>query len=222
VRALLTLSDGIALPVTQRVCLAPSVDASRAALFGGGRRAVPGAVSRAHRGLMLLDDLPAFGVKLARLPAILDERVVTLERSGSSLRLPAAFQLVATARPCPCGWFGDTEAICTYLHARLGAPLSAAHPRGPARAHRHRGRLQSSEYTDREGVKRTSVEVVVLRSDHAPLPRRAEPAAPEPEPEPTSPSRWLRPRPWPRRSSCPPTRAGAARPPRDTRTGGAS
>jgi single-strand DNA-binding protein len=48
------------------------------------------------------------------------------------------------------------------------------------------GRLQSSEYTDREGVKRTSVEVVVLRSDHAPLPRRAEPAAPEPEPEPVA------------------------------------
>jgi len=43
------------------------------------------------------------------------------------------------------------------------------------------GRLQSSEYTDREGQRRTSVEVVVLRSDDAPLPRRAESnAAPEP------------------------------------------
>jgi single-strand DNA-binding protein len=42
------------------------------------------------------------------------------------------------------------------------------------------GRLQSSEYLDREGLKRTSVEVVVLRSDPAPLTRRApvEPAAP--------------------------------------------
>jgi len=48
------------------------------------------------------------------------------------------------------------------------------------------GRLQSSEYIDREGSKRTSVEVAVLRSDPAPLPRRAAPAAPEPvadEPE---------------------------------------
>jgi single-strand DNA-binding protein len=41
------------------------------------------------------------------------------------------------------------------------------------------GRLQSSEYTDREGQRRTSVEVVVLRSDPAPLARRAQP---EPEP----------------------------------------
>jgi len=36
------------------------------------------------------------------------------------------------------------------------------------------GRLQSSEYTDREGAKRTSVEVVVLRSDDAPLPRKGQ------------------------------------------------
>jgi single-strand DNA-binding protein len=42
------------------------------------------------------------------------------------------------------------------------------------------GRLQSSEYTDREGLKRSSVEVVVLRSDPAPLPRKAQPAS-EPE-----------------------------------------
>jgi single-strand DNA-binding protein len=34
------------------------------------------------------------------------------------------------------------------------------------------GRLQSSEYLDREGQKRTSVEVVVLRSEPAPLTRR--------------------------------------------------
>ena len=43
------------------------------------------------------------------------------------------------------------------------------------------GRLQSSSYTDREGAKRTSVEVVVLRSDDAPLPRKAD-ADPAPAP----------------------------------------
>ena len=42
------------------------------------------------------------------------------------------------------------------------------------------GRLQSSDYTDREGQKRSSVEVVVLRSDPAPLTRKAQ-SAPEPE-----------------------------------------
>jgi|GEM_PF-1425016 len=60
------------------------------------------------------------------------------------------------------------------------------------------GRLQSSEYTDREGQRRTSVEVVVLRSDDAPLPRKGQdgpaPDAPladtaeEPTPEPEAPA----------------------------------
>ena len=117
VRALLTPSDSVEPPVTQRMCVAPSLDASRTALFGGGRRAVPGAVSRAHRGLLLLDDLPAFGVKMARLPTILDDRTVLIERAGNTQLLPAAFQLVATARPCPCGWFGDVEAVCTCTPA---------------------------------------------------------------------------------------------------------
>jgi single-strand DNA-binding protein len=41
------------------------------------------------------------------------------------------------------------------------------------------GRLQSSSYTDREGLKRSSVEVVVLRSEPAPLTRKADAAEPE-------------------------------------------
>ena len=41
------------------------------------------------------------------------------------------------------------------------------------------GRLQSSSYTDRDGRQRTSVELVVLHSESAQLPRKgdAEPAA---------------------------------------------
>lgn len=102
----------------QRPCVAPRPDASRVALYGvGTRRVRPGAVSRAHRGLLLLDDLPAFGPKLAPLPAILDDRTVSVERAGTTQVLPAAFQLVATARPCPCGWFGDVEHACTCTPA---------------------------------------------------------------------------------------------------------
>jgi magnesium chelatase family protein len=104
--------DEAAFPLP-RPCVAPRPDASRVTLYGGGAGWVrPGAVSRAHRGVLLLDDLGAFGVKLDPLPAILDDRVVTVERARGSLTLPAAFQLVATMRPCPCGWFGDVEHVC--------------------------------------------------------------------------------------------------------------
>jgi len=76
-------------------------------------------VSRAHRGVLLLDDLPAFGARLVPLPNILDDRAIGIERAGRTQVLPAAFQLVVTARPCPCGWFGDPEAICTCTPARV-------------------------------------------------------------------------------------------------------
>jgi magnesium chelatase family protein len=100
-------------PVSQRPCVAPQPTVSRATLFGGGAgRVRPGAVSRAHRGLLLLDDLPAFSLRLAPLPAILDDRSVVVERASGPITLPAAFQLVATMRPCPCGWFGDVEHAC--------------------------------------------------------------------------------------------------------------
>jgi magnesium chelatase family protein len=101
-----------------RPCVAISPDASKVTLYGGGSGQVrPGAVSRAHRGVLLLDDLPAFGAKLTPLPAILYDRAVTITRASGALTLPAAFQLVATARPCPCGWYGDVEHTCTCTPA---------------------------------------------------------------------------------------------------------
>ncbi|NTV65157.1 MAG: ATP-binding protein, partial [Oscillochloris sp.] len=53
------------------------------------------------------------------LPAILDDRAVTVARAGGEVVLPAACQLVATARPCPCGWFGDHERACTCSPALI-------------------------------------------------------------------------------------------------------
>ncbi|NJK32947.1 MAG: ATP-binding protein, partial [Deltaproteobacteria bacterium] len=101
-------------PGMVRPHVAPQATVRRTLLFGGSRGwPRPGAVSLAHRGLLLLDDLPAFGSKLAALPAILDERAVTVARASRSLTLPAAFQLVGTMRPCPCGFLGDVERDCT-------------------------------------------------------------------------------------------------------------
>jgi single-strand DNA-binding protein len=58
------------------------------------------------------------------------------------------------------------------------------------------GRLQSSSYTDRDGKQRTGIELVVLHSESAPLPRKGdveptaevETAAEGPAPEPEAPA----------------------------------
>jgi magnesium chelatase family protein len=86
-------------------------------LFGGRTR--PGAVSLAHGGVLLLADLPVFGPYLERLGQILDDRSVTLDRADGPVVLPAAFQLVATAAPCPCGWFGDVMHACACTPAQV-------------------------------------------------------------------------------------------------------
>jgi magnesium chelatase family protein len=87
-------------PQTSRPpCVAPSRDSSPTSLFGSGAgRVRPGAVTLAHRGVLLLDDLPAFSTRLERLRQILDERSVTLERADGPVTLPAAFQCITS---CP-------------------------------------------------------------------------------------------------------------------------
>jgi hypothetical protein len=54
-----------------------------------------------------------------RAPRAPRRSVATVERVRGSLTLPAAFQLVATMRPCPCGWFGDVEHACRCTPALI-------------------------------------------------------------------------------------------------------
>ncbi|WP_144791871.1 YifB family Mg chelatase-like AAA ATPase [Kocuria palustris] len=83
----------------------PHHSASAAALLGGGSGIPrPGAVSRAHRGVLFLDEAPEFdrGV-LDALRQPLETGDVRIDRSAASARYPARFQLVLAANPCPCG-----------------------------------------------------------------------------------------------------------------------
>ncbi len=103
-------------------CRAPRPTVTRAALLGGGEPLRPGEVSLAHGGLLLLDDLPAFGPRLLELlRGPLGDRTVTLGRSASVRTFPAGFLLVATARPCPCGAYepGSPTSACTCTPAQI-------------------------------------------------------------------------------------------------------
>ncbi|MDQ7992581.1 MAG: YifB family Mg chelatase-like AAA ATPase, partial [Propionicimonas sp.] len=86
----------------------PHHSASMASLVGGGARvAVPGAVSRAHRGVLFLDEAPEFRpqvMEALRVP--LESGRVVLGRALATTAYPASFQLVLAANPCPCGQFG--------------------------------------------------------------------------------------------------------------------
>src|SRR5690606_3290636 len=85
--------------------VAPHHGASMAAVIGGGSARVrPGAVSRAHLGVLFLDETPEFRRDvLDGLRQPLESGEVVIARADRQTRLPARFQLVAAANPCPCG-----------------------------------------------------------------------------------------------------------------------
>lgn len=110
----------------------PHHSASMVALIGGGSGLPrPGAASRAHRGVLFLDEAPEFAVKaLDSLRQPLESGRLTLHRAAGSASYPARFQLVLAANPCPCGLSSGKGIDCTCTpmqrrryFERLSGPL---------------------------------------------------------------------------------------------------
>ena len=108
--------------VTSRPFRAPHHTASTPALVGGGPGPRPGEASLAHRGVLLLDELPEFqrpALEALRQP--LEDGVVAVARVQGQALFPARFQLVATMNLCPCAGRGDPAAECSCSPQRLAA-----------------------------------------------------------------------------------------------------
>jgi magnesium chelatase family protein len=108
---------------------APHHTASGRALVGGGTPPRPGEVTRAHRGVLFLDELGEFrrdALEALRVP--LEEGAVTLARAGGTVSLPCRFMLVAASNPCPCGHGPDSGECDCHPGAvsRYMAKLSGA------------------------------------------------------------------------------------------------
>lgn len=110
--------------------VAPHHSISVAALVGGGSGlATPGAISRAHRGVLFLDEVAEFGgERLEALRTVLEEHEIRIARARGVVRYPASFQLVLATNPCPCAPPRETDCSCSpsarrrYL-GRLSGPL---------------------------------------------------------------------------------------------------
>lgn len=110
----------------------PHHTATPAAVVGGGSGVPrPGAASRAHRGVMFLDEAPEFGARvLETLRQPLEHGEIVVHRAGGTARYPARFQLVLAANPCPCGMAVGKGLACTCspvarrrYFSRLSGPL---------------------------------------------------------------------------------------------------
>ena len=91
----------------------------------------PGAISRAHGGVLFLDEAPEFSVHvLQTLRQPLESGQIVLHRAHGAARYPARFQLVLAANPCPCGGYHGPSAACSCTalqrrryFGRLSGPL---------------------------------------------------------------------------------------------------
>ena len=115
--------------ITRPPYSAPHHSASVPSMVGGGARVPkPGAISRAHRGVLFLDEAPEFGVRvLEALRTPLESGTVTIGRADAEARYPARFQLVLAANPCPCGQASTPGGQCSctpFAIRRYGERLS--------------------------------------------------------------------------------------------------
>ncbi|MDE6441199.1 MAG: YifB family Mg chelatase-like AAA ATPase [Clostridia bacterium] len=151
--------DGI---VSLRPFRTPHHTATTVSLCGGGSpRIRAGEISKAHKGVLFLDELPEYSrTALESLRQPLEDRVITVTRAGGAITFPADFILCASMNPCPCGNYGSAYLQCTCT---------------PAQVHRYRNRVSGPlldridlqvevdgvQYDDliSEGVEETSAQV---------------------------------------------------------------
>ncbi|MFJ4268223.1 YifB family Mg chelatase-like AAA ATPase [Paenarthrobacter nicotinovorans] len=110
----------------------PHHSATAAAIIGGGSGLPrPGAASRAHRGVLFLDEAPEYERRvLDALRQPLESGELVIHRSAGTAAYPARFQLVLAANPCPCGKASGKglECTCTAMmrrryFGRMSGPL---------------------------------------------------------------------------------------------------
>jgi magnesium chelatase family protein len=118
------LGKGKALLATRPVRM-PHHTASGPALIGGGTNARPGELSLAHHGILFLDEFAEFPrhvLEMIRQP--LEDGAVTVSRAKKSITYFAAFLLVASCNPCPCGYYGSDFRRCKCTPGQVERYLS--------------------------------------------------------------------------------------------------
>ncbi len=104
------------------------------AMIGGGSPLFPGVISRAHGGMLVMDEFlefPAAVLEALREP--IENGHIEHARRGERARFPADFQLIGTTNLCPCGKLNpdpDKMKSCTHslircrsVCARLSGPV---------------------------------------------------------------------------------------------------
>ena len=112
-------------PQTWRPFINPHHTTSPLSMIGGGVPLFPGEISKAHGGLLLLDEYLEFHPKVQEaLREPLEKGEIRLVRQGKCMLFPARFLLIATSNLCPCGDYEPNKPVqCSYSLRRCQAYL---------------------------------------------------------------------------------------------------
>lgn len=98
------ISRHFGIPTNWRPVVAPHHTSTNLAMIGGGGQPKPGEITRAHGGVLVMDEFLEFEPKVIEaLREPLEAGKITISRTGSVMVFPARFILLATTNLCPCG-----------------------------------------------------------------------------------------------------------------------
>lgn len=99
----------------------PHHTATTVSLCGGGNTKIKaGEISKAHRGVLFMDELPEYSKSaLEALRQPLEDGKITITRAGGAVTFPADFILCASMNPCPCGNYGSRTKPCTCTPSQI-------------------------------------------------------------------------------------------------------
>ncbi|OGC68663.1 hypothetical protein A2415_02330 [candidate division WWE3 bacterium RIFOXYC1_FULL_39_7] len=117
--------------IKRRPFRSPHHTSSFAGVIGGGNPISPGEITKAHRGILFLDEMPEFSRNiLEALRQPVQDGYINLTRSRTTASFPASFMLVGACNPCPCGYSGHPtkECVCSaakisWYKRRLSGPI---------------------------------------------------------------------------------------------------
>ena len=108
-----------------RAFINPHHTTSPLSMIGGGSPLFLGEISKAHGGMLLLDEYLEFHPKVQEaLREPLEKGEIRLVRRGQCMVFPSQFLLVATSNLCPCGDYEPNKPVsCSYSLRRCQSHL---------------------------------------------------------------------------------------------------
>lgn len=102
----------------------PHHTATKISIIGGGAKASMGEITLAHRGVLFLDEVAEFSKQIIEaLRQPIEDSMVNISRINHSVTYPAAFQLIVSMNPCPCGYY-KSHKECTCRQYEIEKYLS--------------------------------------------------------------------------------------------------